>query len=118
MPCMPSGNEWHASSPRLGRLVRRAQSGAGEQMLVNVDGDGFDDIVLEHHLLLFGSASGLVAADPALVPTSPRGATVMYSDLEIVGDVNGDGYADVMLGDPNCPFAKHFPVCDLGSVYL
>jgi hypothetical protein len=39
--------------------------------------------------------------------------------MELVGDVNGDGFADVVLGDPACPpYARGMPRCEEGSIYL
>src|SRR5688572_13722153 len=82
----------------------------------DIDGDGFDDAVLDHRVLYFGSAKGLVAGT---APASPRTQHVTFGALEIIGDVNGDGFADVVLGDPACPdHATDLGACEIGRAYL
>jgi hypothetical protein len=39
--------------------------------------------------------------------------------MQVVGDVNGDGFADLVLGDPGCPpYAKDMPQCEIGAAHL
>jgi hypothetical protein len=81
----------------------------------DLDRDGFADATLGTQLF-FGSAKGLVAAR---APQSPRQSHMLFSSLEIVGDVNGDGFADVVVGDPNCPdTALDLGACKAGSIHL
>lgn len=77
--------------------------GAGD-----VNGDGFDDVVIGawHHAdpdidagkayVYFGSSTGITTTDPFSVtgnPNSELGVSVAGA-----GDVNGDGYADILVG--------------------
>jgi hypothetical protein len=85
----------------------------------DIDGDGFDDAVLDSRLLYFGSAKGLVAGIAPAFPRAKANEPVLFFALEVVGDVNGDGFADVVLGDPACPpYAHDMPQCEIGAVHL
>lgn len=72
----------------------------------DVNGDGFGDVIVSSLLstntgrayLYLGSASGL-ATSPATVLTGPDGANGYFgSGVAGAGDVNGDGFADVLIG--------------------
>ncbi|GMW00562.1 MAG: hypothetical protein AMXMBFR84_16990 [Candidatus Hydrogenedentota bacterium] len=86
-------------------------SGAGD-----VNGDGYADIIVgapeydnghdnEGAAFLFlGSASGLVGSDPASAASlleSNQDDAFMGASVTGAGDVNGDGYADVIVGAPS-----------------
>ena len=78
----------------------------------DVNGDGFDDVVVgdrawdgefrnQGRLLLYlGSESGLQAT-PTAVSGPPRARTGFGSMVAPAGDVNGDSYADLMVGAPD-----------------
>jgi len=80
-----------------------AVSGAGD-----VNGDGYADVIVgaPQYLdgkgaayLYLGSASGLGAASEPLRPTTWSTPEVGFS-VAGAGDLNGDGYADVVVGSP------------------
>ncbi len=73
----------------------------------DVNGDGYSDILIAAHnypsgtsdglvYLYYGSAAGL-SSTPALTLTGSSGETLGIS-LNTAGDVNGDGYGDVIIG--------------------
>ncbi len=84
----------------------RSVSSAGD-----VNGDGFADVIvgdpqysaIEEFAgaawVFHGSASG-VLQDAAWVATSNRKHQFFGTDVSTTGDVNGDGYADVIIGGP------------------
>jgi hypothetical protein len=77
----------------------------------DVDGDGFDDVVVGSPLydleadqdgaafLFLGSASGLGSTPNWLVGSNQQGAAFGYA-LSTAGDVNGDGLDDLLVGAP------------------
>jgi hypothetical protein len=74
-----------------------AVAGAGD-----VNGDGFADVVVGTEVaniayLYLGSATGLGATPITLAP--PSGSSNFGVSVAGAGDVNGDGYADLVVGD-------------------
>ncbi len=78
----------------------------------DVNGDGYDDVIIgspdysngqtgEGRICLFlGSAQGLSAQPATVIESELANAAFGYS-VSSAGDVNGDGYADVMIGAPH-----------------
>ena len=76
----------------------------------DVNGDGYADVIISAtgfnqtvgRAYLFLGGPGGLAASPAASITGPDGANGYFgSSVAGAGDVNGDGYADVIVGAPN-----------------
>jgi hypothetical protein len=71
----------------------------------DVNGDGYADVIVGEHrsnnsgraYLYLGSVSGLSAA-PAITLTGEANSGYTWRSVGTAGDVNGDGYADVIVG--------------------
>ena len=81
-----------------------AQFGAAVSTAGDVDHDGFSDVIISgpgagQVRLYRGSAAGLIAT-PALVINDPQPGSGFGSALATAGDVNGDGFSDIIIGAP------------------
>ena len=92
----PATVNWTAESNQRNAQFGRCVSGAGD-----VNGDGYSDVIIMgsgHVFVYYGGATGLsananwsAACNPS---SSPYDRTVSSA-----GDVNGDGYSDVIVGE-------------------
>jgi hypothetical protein len=65
----------------------------------DVNGDGYSDVVigsLAGFSLLYGSATGVTTTGAVVVPGGA--GTLLGASVATAGDVNGDGYSDVIVG--------------------
>jgi MYXO-CTERM domain-containing protein len=106
-PAGPSETaSWSAESDSTEAQLGNSIAPAGD-----VNGDGYDDVVVGAHeyfdgeeaegaaFLFQGSASGLETAASWSIESDEEDAQLGYS-ASTAGDVNGDGYDDVVVGSP------------------
>ncbi len=95
---------WSAVGGAAGDQLGISVASAGD-----VNGDGFDDIIVGAHqggvgvgkaLIWYGRAGGLLSGQVADSVTATSSATQFGGSVACAGDVNGDGYADVIVGAP------------------
>ena len=103
---LPTVHDWSYDSSQAGAKLGSAVAGAGD-----VNGDGYDDVIagacefanpetVEGIAYVFhGSAAGL-SATPDWSVESDQNFGDMGSWVAAAGDVNGDGYGDVLVGAP------------------
>jgi hypothetical protein len=97
---------WTAESDQAGALFGNSVASAGD-----VNGDGYGDVIVGafgfdngqtdegRAFLYFGSAMGL-STTPAWTAESDQASAAFGVSVASAGDVNGDGYGDVIVGEP------------------
>lgn len=114
---LPSVLEANQTDARMGYCVAHAG---------DVNGDGFDDLIVGAYLwddgeaneggffVYYGSPTGFSATPDAILQMN-QAAARMGTGVAGAGDVNGDGYADVIVGAPN--FTTGGPVGE-GTIFV
>ncbi|MCF8341400.1 MAG: FG-GAP-like repeat-containing protein [Chitinophagaceae bacterium] len=94
-------------SNQAGASMGYSVSGAGD-----VNGDGYSDVIVGAYLydnneadegavfIYYGSATGISINVPTILESNQSYAQLGNS-VSIAGDVNGDGYGDLIIGAPN-----------------
>lgn len=89
----------------LGTGYYNARFGQGVSGAGDVNGDGYSDVVIgawgqDAAFVFHGAPSGLELAHSQLLEAD-QGAARFGECVRPAGDVNGDGFSDVVVGGPN-----------------
>lgn len=104
----------NAPSLTLERNIAGARFGFSVASAGDINGDGYADVVIGapdiapggQAFIYLGSGAGL-ANSPAITLTGAAGAEYGYS-VSTAGDMNSDGFADVIIGAPGSDMAEVF----------
>jgi len=115
-PAGPAASpSWTAESDFAGAFFGRSVASAGD-----VNRDGYSDVIIGAYgynnergqvYLYLGSPSGLAAAPIWTQGNASGGADWFGWSVATAGDVNGDGYSDIIIGAP-------YYLTDHGSAYV
>jgi Ca2+-binding RTX toxin-like protein len=97
-------------TPDKGFVIHGAEpyshSGVAVSIAGDMNGDGFDDIIIKSFIeayIILGTDAGFGSSLDLANLTSAQGVVIMgvsshTGDLSSAGDINGDGFADLVLG--------------------
>ena len=102
-----SGNILGAYDALTGSLVRTFVSGWDDRAAVlgDLTGDGADELAIRRN----GDVEVVSGADGSILATWPATPFFSCHALAAVGDVDGDGYGDLLIGDPSASATPYAP---------
>jgi hypothetical protein len=117
---LPLSPSWSYVSPQREANLGNAVAGGGD-----LDGNGYDDLIVaarwysdtlskEGVVLVFYSSPAGLPASPHLVLAGGQAGATLGNGVAGGGDVNGDGYADLLAGAPLYDYGQ----TDVGAVFL